>query len=311
MSSSERALEVALGRRRGERLVVGDRTDRGAVGAGAVVDRDQVAQQRQRLAHRGDARRELRVVHERDEIGVVEEVAQLGLDVAVVHVDRHRAQLVRGEDRLDELVAVEAVDADVVARPDALCRRGDARAGWRSPRAARRSRRRSPTIERDPVGDGVDDVLDQVCDVPGHEGLVSHGDGRRSACRGRPAPGRGAPNGSPSTRSRRPQDLVDAGLRRAALAAALRPRRRPRAAADHRGRDAPGRACRSRTNPIGIGHCGPILVALGQRGAEAALPLADAHRRGAVVPALQRAGRGLRPREPEHRARSATATCTS
>ena len=63
---------------------------------------------------------ELLVVHERDEIGVVEQVPQLGFDVAVVDVDRDRAQLVRGEDRLDELVAVERVDADVVAGPDAL-----------------------------------------------------------------------------------------------------------------------------------------------------------------------------------------------
>ena len=99
--------EVALGRRRRERVVVGDRADRSSVGARAVVDRDQVPQHRQRVAHGGDARRELRVVHERDEVGVVEEVAQLGFDVAVVDVDRNRAQLVGGEDRLDELVAVE------------------------------------------------------------------------------------------------------------------------------------------------------------------------------------------------------------
>ena len=49
-----------------------------------------------------------RVVHQRDEVGVVEEVAQLVLDVAVVDVDRDRAQLVGGEHRLDELEAVEA-----------------------------------------------------------------------------------------------------------------------------------------------------------------------------------------------------------
>jgi len=46
-------------------------------------------------------------------------------------------------------------------------------------------------------------------------------------------------------------------------------------------------------NPIGIGHCGPTLVAR-ERGAAAPLPLADAHRRGALVPALQRTGLGLR-----------------
>ena len=63
-------------------------------------------------------------------------------------------------------------------------------------------------------------------------------------------------------------------------------------------------------NPIGIGHCGPILVALGVRRAEGPLPLADAHGRGDVVPAVQRAGRRLRPRQPEHTRRSATATST-
>ncbi len=126
-----------------------------------------MAQHRQRLAHRGDARRVLRVVHERDEIGVVEEVPQLGFDVAVVHVHRHRAQLVRGEDRLDERVAVQAVDADVVAGTDSL----------------RREMVRQPVgpflelgvgaglvgdDQRNAIGDGVDDVLGEISDVPGH-----------------------------------------------------------------------------------------------------------------------------------------------
>ena len=80
----------------------------------------EVPQHRQRVADRRDARPVLRVVHERHQVGVVEQVAQLGLDVPVVDVDRDRPQLVRGEDRLDELEAVERVDADVVARPDAV-----------------------------------------------------------------------------------------------------------------------------------------------------------------------------------------------
>ena len=57
-------------------------------------------------------------------------------------------------------------------------------------------------------------------------------------------------------------------------------------------------------NPIGIGHCGPILVALGERRAEGPVPPADAHRRGAVVPAVQRTGRRLGPRQPEHARRA-------
>ena len=120
MSSSLRGVEVAFGRFRGERVVVRNGTERRAVDAAAVVDRDEVPQHRERIADRGDAGCELRIVDERDEVRVVEQVAQLGLDVAVVDVDRNRAQLVGGEDRLDELHAVEAVDADVVARADTL-----------------------------------------------------------------------------------------------------------------------------------------------------------------------------------------------
>ena len=62
---------------------------------------------------------ELGFEDQRDEVGVVEEVAQLLDDVAVVHVDRHRARLVAAEHRLDPLGAVERVDADVLARLDA------------------------------------------------------------------------------------------------------------------------------------------------------------------------------------------------
>ena len=112
--------EVALRAPRRERVLVVDRAERRGVGARAVVDRDEVPQHRQRIAHGRDARRVLRVVHEGDEIGVVEEVAELGLDVAVVHVHGNRAQLVGREDRLDERVAVHAVDADVIALADAL-----------------------------------------------------------------------------------------------------------------------------------------------------------------------------------------------
>ena len=149
------------------RVVVRHRADRRAVGAAAVVDRDEVAQHRQRVAHRGDARRVLGVVHERDEVGVVEQVPQLGLDVAVVHVDRDRAQLVGGEHRLDELEAVEPVDADVVAGADAVG--GEV---VREPVGARLELRvgLDPVADdqRDPVGDGVDGVFDEVGDVPGH-----------------------------------------------------------------------------------------------------------------------------------------------
>ena len=54
----------------------------------------------QRRADRGELRRELAVEHDRAHVGVVEQVAQLVLDVAVVDVDRHRAELERGEHAL-------------------------------------------------------------------------------------------------------------------------------------------------------------------------------------------------------------------
>ena len=58
------------------------------------------------------------------------------------------------------------------------------------------------------------------------------------------------------------------------------------------------------TNPIGIGHCGPILVALASDEQKERYLLPMLTRRGAVVPAVQRARRGLRPREPEHARRA-------
>ena len=57
---------------------------------------------------------------DRLEVGVGEEIAELGLHVAVVHVHRHRAELERGEHALEVLVAVEEPQPDVVARDDAL-----------------------------------------------------------------------------------------------------------------------------------------------------------------------------------------------
>ena len=48
-----------------------------------------------------DERTELGLVHQRDEIRVVEEVAQLLGDVAVVDVDRDRPRLVAAEHRFD------------------------------------------------------------------------------------------------------------------------------------------------------------------------------------------------------------------
>ena len=80
-------------RRRGSR----SRTARDALGEGAVVDE-----------HLG--------------VGVVEQVAQLVREVAVVHVHRHGAQLHRREGGLEELVAVVEVHRHLRAAADAVRR---------------------------------------------------------------------------------------------------------------------------------------------------------------------------------------------
>ena len=71
-------------------------------------------------ADRGERGREVGFVHHGLQVGVGEEVAQLVLDVAVVHVHRHRAQLERGEHAFEVLVAVVEPEADVVAGADAV-----------------------------------------------------------------------------------------------------------------------------------------------------------------------------------------------
>ncbi len=126
-----------------------------------------MAQHRERLPHRRDTGRELRIVHEHHQIGILEQIAELGLDVAIVDVDRDRAQLVRREDRLDELVTVEAVDADVIPGSHAL-----GREVMRQPvRALLQLRVRARLVgddEGDPIGNAVDNVFGEICDVPRH-----------------------------------------------------------------------------------------------------------------------------------------------
>ena len=58
------------------------------------------------------------------------------------------------------------------------------------------------------------------------------------------------------------------------------------------------------SNPIGIGWAGPTILHAGIRGAEAALPVPAARRRGDLVPAVQRARRRQRPRRPRHPGRA-------
>ena len=98
---------------------------------------DERSEERQRRTDRAQLRRELLVKHDRAGVAVGEQVPQLVLDVAVVDVDRDRAQLERGQHRLEVLDRVVEVDRDVVARPDALARPACARDGRRARRARR------------------------------------------------------------------------------------------------------------------------------------------------------------------------------
>ena len=111
--------EIARRARGRDRRLVVDRRQAGGRRVGAVVDREEGSELRQRCRDRGELGCELTVEHDRARVGVVEQVAQLVLDVAVVDVDRHRAQLERGEHHFEVLDRVVEVAGDVVAGPDA------------------------------------------------------------------------------------------------------------------------------------------------------------------------------------------------
>jgi hypothetical protein len=68
-----------------------------------------------RLAH---LRRELAMVNDRNEIGVVVQVPELGRDIAEVHVDGDCRQLERGEHALDVFGAVQQLQPDVLTGTD-------------------------------------------------------------------------------------------------------------------------------------------------------------------------------------------------
>ena len=70
-------------------------------------------QLREPVGDTGDAVAERRVEHERFGVGVVEQVPQLVVEVAVVDVDRDAAHLERAELRLEVLVAVVEVQPDL------------------------------------------------------------------------------------------------------------------------------------------------------------------------------------------------------
>ena len=90
------------------------------------------------------------------------------------------------------------------------------------------------------------------------------------------------------------------GLRRAALAAPVGPRRRPDPPAHHRRGASAGPGCAGRRTRSASAGPGPTLAPRRHAGAAGPLPHAAAGRRGDLVPAVQRAGRRVRPGQPRH-----------
>src|SRR5438045_2406793 len=84
-------------------------------GSRPVVDVQERLQQRQPAFDRRDAGGELPLVDHADQVRVVEQVRQLPLDVAVVHVDGHGPDLQAPQHCLDVLGPVVEVQPDVLA----------------------------------------------------------------------------------------------------------------------------------------------------------------------------------------------------
>ena len=116
----------------------------------------------------GHAVAELAVEEQGLGVGVVDQVRELVLEVAVVHVDRHAAHLERRVHAFAVLVAVVEVRRDLRVRSEPAAASSAA-----ARRAARSSnwRQRDPPValdQRDPVGNRVAHRLPHVREVPGH-----------------------------------------------------------------------------------------------------------------------------------------------
>src|SRR4051812_33587465 len=111
-------------------------------------------------------------MYDGDQVRVVVQVPQLGLDVAKVDVDRHGGELEGGEHALEVLRTVEQLQPDVVARADA-----DVGKDVREPVGAvielpvcQPAGRRDNRL---PVRRSVDDELEQVGEIePTHRANI-------------------------------------------------------------------------------------------------------------------------------------------
>ena len=112
-------------------------------------------------------RREFVVDDHGDRVGVGEEVLQLFLDVAVVHVDRDRAQLERREHCFQVLRGVVEVERDVVARANAA-RREHVREARGPFVELAEGQPALAAHEGEVIGNRVGDALDEIGDVELH-----------------------------------------------------------------------------------------------------------------------------------------------
>ena len=160
--------ETVPGRRRGrERVLVVHGVESRSQRSRPVVELEQVAKLGHAGEDGGDVRAELGFENQRDEVGVVEEVAQFLDHVPVVDVDRHDARLEAAEHGLDPFGPVERVDADVLAGDDpdvAQVVRDPVRPLVELPEGE------APVAgdDRGAVGNGVGDDLEQVGEVEFH-----------------------------------------------------------------------------------------------------------------------------------------------
>ena len=104
---------------------------------------------------------------QRDHVRVVEEVAKFALDVAVVDVDQDRARFDDAQHRDDDLVAVAAVQADLVVLLHALLLQVVREAvGFLLELCV--GQLIVAADHGDTIGDGIDGVLRQVGNIQGH-----------------------------------------------------------------------------------------------------------------------------------------------
>ena len=126
---------------------------------------------------------ELPVEQHRRQVGVVEQVLELPLHVAVVDVHRHGRELERGQHPFDELGPVEELQTDVIARPHA--QRAEAMSELVRPLVEGPVGQAAPRCDqRHSLGDHIGDALEQLAEVVGHRRLTLLINPLRTACVG-------------------------------------------------------------------------------------------------------------------------------